>query len=62
MGGPMIMGWHREAVSFVRKQQLALSRVPVAYFLMAMSLNEDARASLKATSIFVPNPGEGADR
>ena len=53
VGGPMIMGWHREAVSFVRKQQLALSRVPVAYFLMAMSLTKTPAPALKATSIFV---------
>ena len=53
VGGPMIMGWHREAVSFVRRHQLALSRVPVAYFLMAMSLTETPETALKAIPITV---------
>jgi menaquinone-dependent protoporphyrinogen oxidase len=40
VGGPMIMGWHREAVQFMQKNQSALSRVPVACFLTALSLTE----------------------
>jgi len=38
VGGPMIMGWHGEAVKFVERNQIALSKVPVAYFLTALSL------------------------
>ncbi len=38
IGAPMILGWHRAAVKFVRQNQQALSRVPVAYFMTAMSL------------------------
>ena len=53
IGGPMIMGWHREAVSFVRKQKRALSRVPVAYFLMAMSLTKTPETALSAIPIYV---------
>ena len=53
VGAPMIMGWHREAVSFVRKQRLALSRVPVAYFLMAMSLTKTPETDLNAIPIYV---------
>src|SRR5689334_21768042 len=44
IGAPMILGWHRAAVNFVKKHQQALSRVPVAYFFTAISLtqtNED---------------------
>jgi len=40
VGGPMIMGWHREAVQFLEKNQSALSQVPVACFLTALSLTE----------------------
>ena len=40
VGGPMIMGWHREAVQFLEKHQSALSQVPVACFLTALSLTE----------------------
>jgi menaquinone-dependent protoporphyrinogen oxidase len=40
VGGPMIMGWHREAVQFLERNQAALSQVPVACFLTALSLTE----------------------
>jgi len=38
VGAPMILGWHRAAVKFVKQNQQALSRLPVAYFMTAMSL------------------------
>lgn len=41
IGAPMIFGWHRSAVRFVKKHREALSRVPVAYFATAMRLTED---------------------
>lgn len=39
-GGPMILGWHRAASGFLRKHRLALEQVPLAAFVMAMSLTE----------------------
>ncbi len=38
VGGPMIAGWHREALGFVRRNRKAWSRVPLAVFVTAMSL------------------------
>jgi menaquinone-dependent protoporphyrinogen oxidase len=38
VGGPMILGWHREAVKFVQRHQSVLSRMPVAYFMTALNL------------------------
>ncbi len=38
IGAPMIVGWHRAAMKFVKRHQAALSRRPVAYFLTAMRL------------------------
>jgi len=38
VGGPMIMGWHREAAGFVKRHRDSLGLVPVAYFFTAMSL------------------------
>jgi menaquinone-dependent protoporphyrinogen oxidase len=38
VGAPMILGWHRAAVKFVKQNQQALCRLPVAYFMTAMSL------------------------
>jgi menaquinone-dependent protoporphyrinogen IX oxidase len=40
VGAPMIMGWHRSAVSFVKKHQQRLSKVQVAYFMVAMNLTK----------------------
>ncbi len=40
VGAPMIMGWHRSAVKFVKKHTPELSKVKVAYFLTAMSLTQ----------------------
>ena len=38
VGAPMIFGWHREARSFLKQHQEDLRRVPVAYFMVALSL------------------------
>lgn len=38
VGGPMIMGWHREARRFLRKHRNSFSQVPLAVFVLAISL------------------------
>jgi menaquinone-dependent protoporphyrinogen oxidase len=40
VGGPMMMGWHAEAVSFLEQHQQELSQVPVACFMTALSLTQ----------------------
>jgi menaquinone-dependent protoporphyrinogen IX oxidase len=40
VGAPMIMGWHRAAVRFIRKHHSELGRIPVAYFFTARSLTQ----------------------
>jgi menaquinone-dependent protoporphyrinogen oxidase len=40
VGAPMILGWHRSAVKFVKRHQAALSRKKVAYFCTAMRLTQ----------------------
>lgn len=40
IGAPMILGWRRNAVKFVKKHEGALRRIPVAYFATAMSLTQ----------------------
>jgi menaquinone-dependent protoporphyrinogen oxidase len=42
VGGPMVFGWHRKARAFLTQHQALLSRVPVAYFMVALSLTDDA--------------------
>jgi menaquinone-dependent protoporphyrinogen oxidase len=46
LGGPMIMGWHRSALGFLRKNRKALSRIPLAVFVMAMSLTKSSETSI----------------
>ena len=46
VGGPMIVGWHRAALKFVKTHQQALSRVPVAYFFTAANLTQTGQASI----------------
>lgn len=52
VGGPMIMGWHRATLKFLRKHQKALSQVPVAYFLTAMRLTKTSDTDLGMVSIY----------
>lgn len=52
IGGPMIMGWHQEAVQFVARHQQALGRVPVAYFLTALSLTWTADGHAGALPVY----------
>ncbi len=40
VGAPMIMGWHRDALQFIKRNQATLADKKVAYFLAAMSLTD----------------------
>jgi menaquinone-dependent protoporphyrinogen oxidase len=56
VGGPMIVGWHRGAVRFLKKHQSALSRMPVAYFFTAMSLTRTGDTHLNGVPVHIdPN-------
>lgn len=56
VGAPMILGWHRAAVSFVRKHRAALAGKQVAYFCTAMSLTETGERELRGVPVCV-DPG-----
>jgi menaquinone-dependent protoporphyrinogen oxidase len=64
VGGPMIMGWHREAVRFLKQNRAALQRVPLAVFITAMSLTQTGETSVEDVSVFVdeklPKPPKAA--
>jgi menaquinone-dependent protoporphyrinogen oxidase len=45
LGGPMIMGWHRQALRFLKKHRLVLERMPLALFVMAMSLTQSGETA-----------------
>lgn len=51
LGGPMIMGWHRGAVKFLKKHRSALSQMPVAYFFTAMSLTRRGETQLDGVPV-----------
>jgi menaquinone-dependent protoporphyrinogen oxidase len=46
LGAPMILGWHRSALNFLKKHRQALSRLPVAYFFTALSLTDTGETRL----------------
>ncbi len=51
IGAPMIVGWHRAAVGFVKKHRQALGRIPVAYFVTAMSLTDTGVKDVKGMPV-----------
>jgi menaquinone-dependent protoporphyrinogen oxidase len=40
VGGPMILGWHRAARRFLRRNRRAFESIPLAVFVTAMSLTD----------------------
>ena len=36
VGGPMIMGWHRDALRFIKKHREEFQQIPLAGFAMGM--------------------------
>jgi len=53
LGGPMIMGWHRSALGFLRKHRKQLSQVPLAVFVTAMSLTKTLETILDGAPIYI---------
>jgi len=62
VGGPMIMGWHRAALKFLKKHRDAFQRIPLAVFVMAMSLTQTGETSVGDVPVYVdeklPKPPE----
>jgi menaquinone-dependent protoporphyrinogen oxidase len=66
VGGPMIMGWHRAALRFLKKHREAFRDIPLAVFVMAMSLTESGETSVGGVPVYVdeelPKPPENEER
>jgi menaquinone-dependent protoporphyrinogen oxidase len=66
IGGPMIMGWHRGSLRFLRKHRETLQRIPFAVFVMAMSLTQTGETSVGGVPVTVdeklPKPPEDEER
>ena len=62
VGAPMIMGWHRAASGFLKKHRDAFRRIPLAVFVMAMSLTQTGEDSVGGVPVTVdeklPKPPE----
>lgn len=53
VGGPMIMGWHRAALRFLRKNRRAWETIPLALFVTAMSLTASDEIGVDGVSVSV---------
>jgi len=66
VGGPMIMGWHRAALGFLKKHRAAFQRIPLAVFVTAMSLTQTGETSVDGVPVDVdeklPKPPEKEGR
>jgi menaquinone-dependent protoporphyrinogen oxidase len=62
VGAPMIMGWHRAAMGFLKEHRKMLQRIPLAVFVTAMSLTETGETSIGGVPNYVdeklPKPPE----
>jgi menaquinone-dependent protoporphyrinogen IX oxidase len=56
IGAPMILGWHRLARRFVHQHAAALSKLPVAYFVTAMSLTQSGETQVDGIPVSI-DPG-----
>lgn len=65
LGGPMIMGWHRAALGFLRKYRNAWRQIPLAIFVTAMSLTHTGETNVDGVPVMMddklPKPPEQAD-
>jgi menaquinone-dependent protoporphyrinogen IX oxidase len=53
LGAPMILGWHRGALAFLKRNQDTLSRVPLAIFVTCASLTKTDETSLEGVPLFI---------
>jgi len=66
LGAPMILGWHRAARRFLRKNQSVLRRIPLAVFVTCMSLTKSGETSFRGVPVAVdealPKPPKNEGR
>lgn len=53
LGGPMIMGWHRAALGFLRQHRRAFQHIPLAVFILGMSLTQTGETSVDGVPVCV---------
>lgn len=62
VGAPMILGWHRDAIRFLKQHRDAFQRIPLAVFVTAMSLTQTGEMSVDDVPVYIdeklPKPPE----
>jgi menaquinone-dependent protoporphyrinogen oxidase len=53
VGAPMIMGWHRSALGFLKKHRSTFQRIPLAVFVLAMSLTQTGETKVDGVEIHI---------
>lgn len=53
LGAPMIMGWHRSAIGFLKRNRKELEHMPLAVFATAMSLTSTGETAVKEVPVCV---------
>lgn len=53
VGAPMILGWHRAARRFLRRNRKTLGEMPLALFITAMSLTETGVREVEGVPLYV---------
>jgi menaquinone-dependent protoporphyrinogen oxidase len=53
VGAPMIMGWHRAALGFLKKHRDSFQHIPLAVFVMAMSLTQTDETRVDGVTVYV---------
>jgi menaquinone-dependent protoporphyrinogen IX oxidase len=53
IGGPLILGWHRAARSFLKQKRKAFQRIPLAVFVLSMSLTETEERIVDGLPVYV---------
>lgn len=52
VGAPMIIGWHRGAVGFLKAHQQKLSQVPTAFFMTSLELTRTGAETVAGVPVY----------
>jgi len=53
VGAPMIMGWHNDAVKFLKKNANALKKVHTAYFFTSLGLTQTGHDNVGEIRVYL---------
>src|SRR5689334_1913637 len=53
IGAPMIMGWHRAALRFLRNNRRSFQHIPLAVFVTCMRLTQTGETSVPGLVVYV---------